>query len=221
LTILWLLCTALVSASLVGGVYWYMHRQKPEPAPIVNPNPVPAPGPITPKPSPEQVDVQKPDDQPQEPVNPPVTKPDEPPVQTAPDKPVEQTPPNPPSETPTPDTGSTQTETTPSNAPETYSPVPAKPPSPQRHYASEGNLIWSGQVDKNQIIQISNTGANIGNIAGDIFPGDGVRIQVSISSDKFAVISQPNPLNQFSQMSLRSTMKGNVAITIHWKVLPQ
>lgn len=222
-TALWLICTALISASLVGGIYLYTHRQKPGPAPIVDQNPTPAPGPesTTPKPPPGQeetpTDGSNPGDQPQTPVNPPVTKPDEPPVQNTPDKPVDSTPPT--SETPPPTPGPsapTQPETKPSDT-ETYS--PAKPSTPQRHYASEGNLVWSGQVDKNQVIQISGGSANIGSIAGDVFPGDGVPIQVSVNSDKFAVISQPNPLNQFSQISLRSTMKGNVAIVVHWKVL--
>jgi serine/threonine-protein kinase len=226
LSILWLVCTALISASLVGGIYLYLHRQKP--ASIVDQTPVPVPGPdsTTPKPPPGQAET-LPDgsstgDQPQPPVNPPVTKPDDTPVQNTPDKPVDTTPPHPTSDPPPSDTSTTpptQPETTPSDTPETYTPAPAKPPAPQRHYAGEGNLIWSGQVDKNQIIQISGTGANIGNIAGDPFPGGGVPIQVSVNSDRFAVISQPNPLNQFSQISLRSTMKGNVSIVVHWKVL--
>jgi hypothetical protein len=109
----------------------------------------------------------------------------------------------------------------PDSSPEVFTPAPVKPSAPQRHYASEGDLVWSGQIDKNQVIQISGNSANIGNVSGDPFPGGSVPIQITVTSDKFAVISQPNPLNQFSQMSLRSTMKGNVAITIHWKVLPE
>jgi serine/threonine protein kinase len=221
-SILWLVCTALISACLVGGVYLYLHRAKPEPAPIVDQNPTPAPWPesTTPKPAPGQADTptgeSNPSDQPQAPANPPVTKPDEPPLQNTPDKPVDSTPPQTPPATPGP-SAPAQPEATSTETPETY--TPARPSTPQRHYENEGNLIWSGQVDKNQIIQISGSGANIGNISGDVFPGGGVPIQVSVNSDKFAVISQPNPLNQFSQISLRSTMKGNVAIVVHWKVL--
>ena len=231
LTIVWLLGTALLSASLVGGVYLYLHRPKPEPVKIIdnNPLPTPAPEPQIAKPPAGQGDTPVDgagtgDQSPQPPVNPPVTKPDEPPVQHTPDEPVDSRPPSqPPVETPSPDSGTTKpapADNGPSNTPEVYTPAPAKPPAPQRRYASEGNLIWSGQIDKNQVIQISGNATNIGNVAGDIFPGAGVPIQVSVNSDKFAVISQPNPLNQFSQMSLRSTMKGNIAITIHWKVLP-
>ncbi len=222
--ILWLVGTAVVSASLVGGVYWYLHRPKPEPAPIVNPNPVPTPGPgpVTPKPSPGQVEAQKPEDQaPQPPVNPPITKTDETPIHTGPDKPVDSTPRPFPTQ-PAPDTAPApvQTDTTPTPAPVTPPPATPKITPPQRHYASEGNLIWSGQVDKNQVIQISGTGSNIGSVSGDPFPGDGVPVEVSINNNKFAVISQPNPLNQFSQIYLRSTIKGNIVVVIHWKVLP-
>jgi serine/threonine-protein kinase len=231
LTIVWLLGTALLSASLVGGVYLYLHRPKPEPVKIIDNNPPPTPGPEPPIAKPPAGQGNTPvdgsgsvDQSPQPPVNPPVTKPDEPPVQHTPDEPVDSRPPSqPPVETPSPDSGTTKpapADNGPSNTPEVYTPAPAKPPAPQRRYASEGNLIWSGQIDKNQVIQISGNATNIGNVAGDIFPGAGVPIQVSVNSDKFAVISQPNPLNQFSQMSLRSTMKGNIAITIHWKVLP-
>src|ERR1041384_4613150 len=222
LTIVWLLGTALLSASLVGGVYLYLHRPKPEPVKIIdnNPPPTPAPEPQIAKPPAGQGDTPVDgagtgDQSPQPPVNPPVTKPDEPPVQHTPDEPVDsRPPPQPPVETPSPDSGTTKpapADNGPSNTPEVYTPAPAKPAAPQRHYASEGNLIWSGQIDKNQVIQISGNAANTGNVAGDPFPGGGVPIQISVSSDKFAVISQPNPLNQFSQMSLRSTMKGNIA----------
>jgi serine/threonine protein kinase len=230
LSIVWLLGTAVLSASLVGGIYLYTHRQKPEPVQIIDnhPAPTPTPGPESPKPPAGQGDTpvdgsgsgSNPGDQSsQPPANPPVTKPDEPPVQHTPDKPVDSTPPSHPTvDTPPPDTGTvkpTPVDNGPSNSPETYKPAP---PAPQRHYANEGNLVWSGQIDKNQVIQISGNSASIGNLAGDPVPG-GVPIQVTVTSDKFAVISQPNPLNQFSQMSLRSTMKGNIAITIHWKVL--
>jgi serine/threonine protein kinase len=223
LTIVWVLSTALISATLVGGVYWYLHRPTPGPAPIVNPNPAPTPapepGPQVSKPSPGQIDVPKPEQpQPQPPVNPPVTKPDNPAPKAGPGKPADTTPTPPVSHTPAPDSNPTPTQPT---------PAPVTPPSPEpkvtpppKHYAHEGDLVWSGQVDKNQVIQISASGANIGSISGDQFPGDGVPIQVSINSDKFAVVSQPNPLNQFSQIWLRSTMKGNVVVVIHWKVLP-
>ncbi len=220
LTVLWLVCTAIISAFLVGGIYWYLHRPKPEPAPIVNPNPVPAPGPapVTPKPEPGHIDVQRTDAQPQPPVNPPGT--DNNPG-TTPDKPVEPTPQPPVSQT-LPETHvPAPTQPEPAPAPTPVTPQPAAPITPpQRHYASEGNLIWSGPVDKNQVIQISGSGADTGTVSGDPFPGGGVPIEVSINSSKFAVISQPNPLNQFSQIALRSTMKGNIVVVIHWKVLP-
>jgi serine/threonine protein kinase len=232
LTILWLFGTALISASLVGGAYFYLHRPKPGPVEIIDnhpPQPSPAPE-ATPKPPAGQGDLppegSTPGDQTPAPVNPPLTTPDDTPGPGMPDKPGDSTPPSAPAPvTPQPDAG--KTAPTPSdNSPEVYSPAPVKPvtpapaPTPQRHYASEGNLLWSGQVDKNQVIQISGSTANIGTIAGDPFPG-GVPIQVSVSTDKFAVISQPNPINQFSQISLRSTLKGNISITIHWKVLPE
>ena len=224
LTVLWVLATALVSASLVGGTYWYLHRSKPEPAPIVNPNPAPAPapepGPQVSKPSPGQIDAPKPEEpQPQPPVNPPITKPDSPAPKAGPDRPVDTTPNPPVSHTPPPDANPTPVQPTPTPAPATPAPEPKVTP-PARHYAHEGDLVWSGQVDKNQVIQISTSGANIGNISGDQFPGDGVPIEVSINNNKFAVVSQPNPINQFSQIWLRSTMKGNVVVVIHWKVLP-
>jgi hypothetical protein len=79
---------------------------------------------------------------------------------------------------------------------------------------TEGNLTWSGEVAKNQLIQISGRSASSGSVAGDAFPG--VPIQVSVTPNRFAVVSQPNPLNGFSQVSLRSTMNGHVSIVIHW-----
>ncbi len=216
LSILWIVGTAVVSASLLGGIYWYLHRPKPEPAPIVNPTPAPAPepGPVTPKPEPGRRDAQHPDDQP--PVNPPVTKPDDNPAK--PEQPVAPTPQPPISHTPS--DSQTPPEATPAPKPAPVTPQPATPGTPQPHYASEGNLIWSGQVDKNQVIQISGAGVNIGSVSGDPFPGGGVPIEVSLNSNKFAVVGQPNPLNQFSQISLRSTIKGNIVVVIHWKVLP-
>jgi serine/threonine protein kinase len=224
-SLLWILCTVVISASLISGVYYYFHRhQGVTPAPIVSPVP-PQTGPqgvTPPKPSPAPEET-KPDDNPPTPVNPPQPDNQTPPAQPGPDKPVE-----PPPSIPTPEQQKPSLPEIPTPTPVQPAPTPSSTPTvstpkispPARQVASEGNLVWSGVVDKNQVIQISGSNANIGSIAGDPFPGGGVPIQISINNNKFAVISQPNPLNQFSQVSLRSTMKGNVVVVIHWKVLP-
>src|ERR1041385_9143772 len=100
LTIVWLLGTPLLSASLVGGVYFYLHRPKPEPVKIIDNNPPPTPAP-EPKPSAGQGDNTPVDGSasgsgnhsPNPPETPPVPRRDDPPVQPPPKKPVDQTPP--------------------------------------------------------------------------------------------------------------------------------
>jgi serine/threonine-protein kinase len=230
-SVLWIVCTLALSASMIGGFYWFTHRPKPGPAPIIKPNPSPAPEFGKPKPFPGQTETgTNPPDGGQPENGPSPAQPGENnPGQPAPQQP-EQPVPQPPApqrptpQEPTPDNGPSANPAGPTPAP---SPAPSEPsvsipkPAPaQRQYAKEGNLIWSGMVDKNQVVQISGSSANVGKLVGDPFPG-GVPIQVSINNQKFAVISQPNPLNQFSQVSLRSTMKGNVEVTIHWTVLTE
>lgn len=95
---------------------------------------------------------------------------------------------------------------------------PSNPPLTVRNIPREGTLVWWGEVQKNQQIRISRAGASSGTVAGDGFPG--VPINITLNSKAFSVVTTPNPLNQFSDVVLLSTMKGRVALTIHWTVLP-
>ncbi len=224
--VFWIAGVCLLALFSVGGFYFYKQKAV-TPAPIVNPvSPSPVPDVTLPKPSPvPPVVAPKPDDTQQPVIKLPAPPPENPPVKTEPEKPVQPvTPvPVPPQQPPVnvPDSKTTQPPVQPGPAPPVNpgGPAPGGSTPPRLPIASEGNLVWSGAVEKNQIIEISDRSANAGNLAGDPLPGDGVPVQVSINNNKFAVISQPNPLNGFSRMSLRSTMKGNVTVTIHWRVL--
>jgi len=81
-----------------------------------------------------------------------------------------------------------------------------------------GDFVWSGTVEKNQLIEIANGSPSIGSINGQPLPG--VPVSISIVDAQIAVVAQPNPLNHFSTVVFRSTTKGKIAFGVHWVVLP-
>jgi hypothetical protein len=103
-------------------------------------------------------------------------------------------------------------------------PTPAHPPSdrppepPVYRGPTSGDFVWSGTVEKGQLIEIIDGVPNIGSLSGRLLPGVPVSITPGIS--QIAVEKQPNPLNHFSGLTLRSTIKGHIAFGVHWEVLP-
>jgi serine/threonine protein kinase len=81
-----------------------------------------------------------------------------------------------------------------------------------------GDFVWSGAVEKDQLIEIANGAPSIGSINGQPLPG--VPVSISIDNRQIAVVVQPNPLNHFSTVTFRSTTKGKIAFGVHWLVLP-
>ena len=242
--VIWTFVGSLVAALLVGGVYFLYQQAKPKPKPVQQAAVIPGqetppavetppaiPQPKTPQPSqqgepdssrkkavlPKQTPQPQPDPRASDPQPFPKVAPQQtqqPEVNPQPNPPQDPSPDGPPHD---PDLDVVAHKKGPPKlAPE----LPLQPPPPPSYSGpSSGNLVWSGSVEKNQIIEINNGNSSLGSVGGDPLPG--VPVSISLNSNKFAVIAQPNPLNRFSRLAVRSSVKGQLVLTIHWSVLGQ
>lgn len=108
-----------------------------------------------------------------------------------------------------------------------YDPPPAPKPSPKKvavaapvvkQTPTRGDLYWTGELKKKQVITINGIDSTAGLPGGDFLPGKPVTLEVY--SPAIRVIEEPNEANGWTKISfecLRSS-KGSATINFRWKL---
>jgi hypothetical protein len=79
---------------------------------------------------------------------------------------------------------------------------------------SSGTLVWEGDVDGADLIDIQNGSPNHGTVTGTL---PGVPCMVQASDPKRVTISTaPAPSNEWKRIVLRVQAKGHTTVTVHW-----
>jgi tRNA A-37 threonylcarbamoyl transferase component Bud32 len=98
-------------------------------------------------------------------------------------------------------------------------PIPA-PKQPETHavqlHPASGVITWSGSLEKNSVLVITDKGVTIGSITGQL-PGKPVHIEVEPRD--ITIRQKPGENNHWDQMILYSGNQRYTSITIHWKIL--
>jgi serine/threonine protein kinase len=96
-------------------------------------------------------------------------------------------------------------------------------PKPKRSVASasqqnpsSGVITWSGILEKNSILVITEQGATIGNVTGHL---PGKPIQVEVEPKDLIIRQLPGVINDWKRMILYSANKQYSSITIRWQVI--
>lgn len=96
-------------------------------------------------------------------------------------------------------------------------PVVLPPPVPRREPSKrEGDVIWSGVLEKGQVITIDSSITNSGELRGAL---PGAPVLISVVPQDIGVVEMPGPSNGWRRMSLRSKSRRNSVVTIHWSLL--
>jgi hypothetical protein len=79
-----------------------------------------------------------------------------------------------------------------------------------------GELVWTGQLDKESSVTINGGTATAGSLRG-VLPG--VPISIEVDAKDIGLIESPRASNGWSRLTIRSHKKRNAPITIRWKVV--
>ena len=92
------------------------------------------------------------------------------------------------------------------------------PPAPRRAepLTREGEVIWSGVLEKNQVVTIDSSVANSGRLRGAL---PGAPVLISVMPQDIGIVEMPGPSNGWRRLALRSRSKRNSVVTIHWSLL--
>lgn len=80
-----------------------------------------------------------------------------------------------------------------------------------------GIATWTGKLEKNGILTITNGASSTSVLSGAGLPGVPVRVTIEQSNLGFA--EMPDAANDYRRLVLRSHSK-HEKITIHWSVIP-
>jgi len=105
-------------------------------------------------------------------------------------------------------------ETTPRAEPSAAPPAPAPQPAPPPPPKAAGAVVWSGRMQRNSVLVISEGKASFGAVEGRL-PGIPVTIEVEPSS--VAIREAPGEGNGWKQLMLYSGDQRYSTITIRWK----
>ena len=78
--------------------------------------------------------------------------------------------------------------------------------------------MWSGKLEKNSLITITDNTASSGTITQGSLPGVPVTVLVE-PSDSVGVAETPGPSNGWRKIVLRSRVNRAVVVTIRWSTL--
>jgi len=79
-------------------------------------------------------------------------------------------------------------------------------------------LVWSGQLTRDQVVEIIGLHASIGTVSGNPLPG--VPVQLTLRTDTIMVTGPPNSVNRYSQLRFRSAISGPATVAIQWTAVP-
>ena len=89
--------------------------------------------------------------------------------------------------------------------------LPVPPP------ASSGVIVWSGQLDKDEIFTIEGDRATVGRLNGGL---PGLPVQIDVDAREFAVVEPPGPSNGWKKLVIRSRNKRHTVVVVQWKIIP-
>jgi hypothetical protein len=81
---------------------------------------------------------------------------------------------------------------------------------------SSGTIIWSGQMDADEVITIDGDHSIKGSVSGAL---PGVPVQVDVETKEFAIAEAPAPSNGWKRLAIRSKRKRQAVVSVHWSVL--
>ena len=87
---------------------------------------------------------------------------------------------------------------------------------PRAAIAKEGLIIWSGTLQKDQVVTLDGSSANSGSLRGAL---PGVPVIISIEPRDIAIVEMPGPSNGWKRLALRSRNNRNSVVTIRWSLL--
>lgn len=90
------------------------------------------------------------------------------------------------------------------------------PPKPEYNGPSEGNLIWSGQLEKGDTVTIQGGQASAGSLRGEL---PGLPVIVDLDTREFAIAEAPSPSNGWKKLVFRSRNKRHTVVTVKWSLL--
>jgi hypothetical protein len=97
--------------------------------------------------------------------------------------------------------------------------MPVRPPAPVRPAYSgptSGEVVWTGQLDKEGSVTITGGTATEGSLRG-VFPG--VPISIEVDARDIGLLESPRASNGWNRLTIRSHKKRNGPIVIRWKVV--
>jgi len=99
------------------------------------------------------------------------------------------------------------------------SPGPAAEPvrsTPVYSGPRSGVIIWSGQLERNGLVEINGPTASFGSLRGEL---PGVAVLVDIDPKDIGVAEAPSPQNGWKRLVLRSRNRKHSVVTIRWTVV--
>ena len=102
---------------------------------------------------------------------------------------------------------------------EILKPQPAAPPAPVKPaYSgpSSGVLIWSGQLQRDGLVEITGSSASSGTLRGEL---PGAPVIVEVEPKDVGVAEAPSPANGWKRLVLRSRTRRLSVVTIKWAVI--
>lgn len=81
---------------------------------------------------------------------------------------------------------------------------------------SQGTILWTGEVQKNETVVIEGDSATTGVVQGKL---PGVACMIRVSHPDAAIAESPSPSNGYQKLALRFAKKGKFTVAISWQVL--
>ena len=101
------------------------------------------------------------------------------------------------------------------------SPSPAEVPTPAIRQPPlgrrQGDLIWSGQLEKGMLLSIDGLKTSVGTLRGDPLPG--VPVQLTLQPVDVIVSQAPMSSDEYRRFVLRSPARRNTVVRVHWEIL--
>jgi hypothetical protein len=104
----------------------------------------------------------------------------------------------------------------PQHTPEPTTITPKIPPPSGAVVAEGGTIVWSGRLEKGEIVTLKGPQVSQGTVHGAL---PGVPVMIDVDAREFAVAEAPGPSNGWSKIAIRSKSRRHTVITIQWQLL--